>query len=114
FKIQIEPGTASKAIIGNVNVINRGGRGTADSSIQLSYTLGADATTSVRILGANGREVMTLSRGRADRAGQNEVVWNLRDQANRAVAPGTYRAEILAEGADGERVRKITPIIVTR
>lgn len=114
FKIQIEPGTASKAIIGSVIVTNRGNRGTADSSVSLSYTLGSDATTSVRILGANGREVMTLSRGRADRAGQNEVVWNLRDQANRAVAPGTYRAEILAEGADGERVRKITPIIVTR
>lgn len=114
FKIQIEPGTASKAIIGNVTVVPLGRVGEANSSIKLSYTLGSDATTSVRILGANGREVMALSRGRADRAGQNDVVWNLRDQANRAVAPGTYRAEILAEGADGERVRRITPIIVTR
>jgi hypothetical protein len=57
---------------------------------------------------------MILSAGRADKAGQNEVVWNLRDQANRSVAPGTYRAEIVAEGNEGERVRKITPIIVTR
>ena len=114
FKVQIEPGTVSKAIIGNVIVTGNGGRATGNSSIRLNYTLGSDATTTVRILSSNGREVMVLGSGRADKAGQNEVVWNLHDQANRAVAPGTYRAEIVAEGADGERVRKITPIIVTR
>ena len=116
FKIQIEPGTISKAIIGTViaTPVGRTGGGTAMTSIRLNYTLGSDATTTVRILSPNGREVMVIGSGRADKAGQNEVVWNLRDQANRAVAPGTYRAEIVAEGADGERVRKITPIIVTR
>jgi hypothetical protein len=57
---------------------------------------------------------MTISRGRADKAGQNEVVWNLMDQANRAQPPGTYRAEIVAEGQDGERVRKIVPIVISR
>ena len=111
FKIQIEPGTVSKAIIGNV-VVSGNTRGSG--SVRLNYTLGSDATTTVRILSSNGREVMVLGSGRADKAGQNEVVWNLHDQANRAVAPGTYRAEIVAEGADGERVRKITPIIVVR
>ena len=113
FKIQIEPGIVSKAIIGAVVAIPTG-RLSGMTSIRLNYTLGSDATTTVRILSPNGREVMILGSGRADKAGQNEVVWNLRDQANRSVAPGTYRAEIVAEGADGERVRKITPIIVTR
>ncbi|MEI8281148.1 MAG: FlgD immunoglobulin-like domain containing protein [Armatimonadota bacterium] len=112
FKIQLEPGTVSKAIIGSV-VVTQTGRAQG-ASIRLNYTLGSDATTTVRILSSNGREVMVVGSGRADKAGQNEVVWNLRDQANRAVAPGTYRAEIVAEGADGERVRKITPIIVIR
>ena len=115
FKIQIEPGTVAKAVIGAVNVVPIGrGTGTAMTSVRLNYTLGSDATTTVRILSSNGREVMIIGSGRADKAGQNEVVWNLRDQANRSVAPGTYRAEIVAEGQDGERVRKITPIIVTR
>ena len=36
------------------------------------------------------------------------------DNANRAVAPGTYRVEILAETPDGERVRKIVPVNVIR
>lgn len=113
FKIQIEPGTVSKAIIGNVTAIATN-RGTQMTSIRMNYTLGSDATTTVRVLGPSGKEVMTLSAGRADKAGQNEVVWNLRDQANRSVAPGTYRVEIVAEGQEGERVRKITPIVVTR
>ena len=114
FKIQVETGTVSRAVIGNV-VVTRNSRGTGgDSSVRLTYSLASDATTTVRILKANGSEVMTVSRGRADKAGQNEVVWNLMDQANRAMPPGTYRAEIVAEGQDGERVRKIVPIVINR
>ncbi len=114
FKVQIQPGTISKAIIGAVVVSNTGRATDGTAAIKMNYTLSSDATTSIRILGATGAQVAILSSGRADKAGQNEVVWNLHDTANRAVAPGTYRAEIVAEGADGERVRKITPIIVTR
>ncbi|MEI7575460.1 MAG: FlgD immunoglobulin-like domain containing protein [Armatimonadota bacterium] len=114
FKIQVETGAVSRAVIGNV-VVTRNSRSTGgDASIRLTYSLAADATTTVRILKANGSEVMTISRGRADKAGQNEVVWNLMDQANRAQPPGTYRAEIVAEGQDGERVRKIVPIVISR
>ena len=115
FKIQIEPGTVSKAMIGVVNVTSNGGRATGlPQSIRLNYSLGATATTTIRILSPSGQQVMILASGRADNVGQNEVVWNLRDQANRSVAPGTYRAEIVVEGADGERVRKVTPVVVTR
>lgn len=112
FKIQIEPSTVSKAMIGAITVV--GDTKAPGAAVRMSYTLTSDATTTVRILGNTGKQVAVLASGRADKAGQNEVVWNLRDQANRAVAPGTYRAEIVVEGADGERVRKITPIIVSR
>ncbi|MBS1709300.1 MAG: hypothetical protein JSS65_11360, partial [Armatimonadetes bacterium] len=60
------------------------------------------------------KEVYTVSRGRADGTGQNAVTWMLRDSANRAVAPGTYKVEILAETPSGERVRKIVPVNVIR
>jgi 2-keto-3-deoxy-6-phosphogluconate aldolase len=42
------------------------------------------------------------------------VVWNLRDSANRAVAPGSYTVEILAESESGERVRKFFPVNIVR
>jgi hypothetical protein len=115
FKIQLEPGVSVAPVIGSISVNRSGGRANGgDSSVRLTYTLSADVTTSVRILSATGREVATLTRGRADKAGQNEVVWNLRDQAQRSVAPGTYRAEIVAEGNDGERTRKMHPFVIVR
>jgi hypothetical protein len=80
----------------------------------ISYALSADALVSVRVLSGSGKEVFTVSRGRADNAGENQVIWNLRDNANRAVAPGAYRVEILAETPNGERVRKIVPVNVIR
>lgn len=112
FKISAEPGGVSRALIGNVTV-GRDGRARSSAYV-INYTLSGDATTTVRILGAGGKEVYTATRGRADRAGQNSALWALRDNANRAVAPGTYRVEITAETSDGERVRKIVPINVIR
>jgi hypothetical protein len=114
FTIQSQPATASRAIIGNV-VVSQPGRGRdRNAPFTISYTLSADATTTIRILGAGGREVYTATRGRADTVGENSATWALRDNANRAVAPGIYRVEITAETTDGERVRKIVPVTVIR
>lgn len=112
IKVQAEPGTVSRAVIGNV-VVSRPGRDRT-APFTINYTLSASATTTVRILGAGGKEIFTATRGRADRAGENTVSWAMRDNANRAVAPGAYRVEIVAETGDGERVRKIVPINVVR
>lgn len=112
FKVEAEPGGVSRAVIGNVT-IGRAGRD-RNAAFTISYTLSADATTTVRILGSGGKEVFTATRGRADRVGENTATWTMRDNANRAVAPGTYRVEITAETTDGERVRKIVPINVVR
>ena len=112
FKVQVETGAVSRAVIGNV-VVARPGR-SGNSPFTINYTLSSDATTSVRILSGAGKEIFTVTRGRADRAGENTVTWALRDNANVAVAPGTYRVEILAETEGGERVRKIIPINVIR
>ena len=112
FKVQADPGAPGRAVIGNVVVARPGRDGNAPFTI--NYTLSTDATTSVRILAGSGKEIFTVSRGRADRVGVNTVTWALRDNANVAVAPGAYRVEILAETANGERVRRFVPINVVR
>ncbi len=112
FKLQLEPGGASKAVIGNV-IVSRPTRD-RNAPFTISYALSSEATTSIRILSGTGKEVFTVSRGRADRVGENTAVWAMRDNANRAVAPGSYRVEILAETPSGERVRKIVPVNVVR
>jgi hypothetical protein len=110
--IQMEPGVPGRAVIVDA-VVTRPTRD-ARAPFTISYSLSAQATTTIRILGGAGKEVYTVTRGRADRVGENTATWTMRDNANRAVAPGTYQVEILAETVNGERVRKIVPINVVR
>ncbi len=112
LKVQMEPSSAAKPTIGNVTLT----RPTRDvrAPFTISYSLSTAATTSIRILGTGGKEVYTVSRGRADNAGENNATWTMRDNANRAVAPGVYQVEILAETQAGDRVRKIVPVNVVR
>lgn len=112
FTLTVEPGGSSKPVIGNV-LVRPAGRD-ANSPVVVNYALSADALVTVRILSSTGKEVYTVTRGRSDSAGENSVTWTLRDNANRAVAPGTYRVEILAETPSGERVRKMVPVNVVR
>lgn len=112
FTIDATVGGVQNAVIGNV-IATRPSRDPL-APFTINYTLSADATTTVRILSSRGREVFTASRGRSDRAGENTVTWTLRDNANRLVAPGSYRVEVVAETASGERVRKIIPVNVVR
>lgn len=112
FTLLMEPGGATRAVIGNV-VVTRPSKDKA-APFTINYNLSSDASTTIRILSGTGKEVFSVSRGRADSAGSNTATWAMRDNANRAVAPGTYRVEILAETVNGERVRKIVPINVVR
>lgn len=112
FTIIVEPGGSNKPVIGNVLVTPAGRSG--NSPVVINYALSADALVTVRVLSATGKEVFTVTRGRADSAGENQITWTLRDNANRAVAPGTYQVEILAETPNGERVRKLVPVNVIR
>lgn len=112
FIVKLEPGTAGRAVIGNV-LVTRPGRDPR-APFTIAYSLSAQATTTIRVLSGTGREVYTVTRGRSDNAGENTAVWTMRDNANRAVAPGAYRVEILAETDTGERVRKIVPVNVVR
>jgi len=112
FTLSMEPGGSTRPVIGNV-LVTRPTRD-ANAPVTISYALSADALVTVRVLSNTGKEIFTVTRGRSDSAGENSATWMLRDSANRAVAPGTYRIEILAETPSGERVRKIVPVNVIR
>lgn len=112
FTIQVEPSGNSRPTIGNV-IVQPSSREN-NSPMVINYSLSADALVTVRILSSTGKEVYMVTRSRADNAGENSATWTLKDNANRAVAPGTYKVEILAETPNGERVRKIVPVNVIR
>jgi hypothetical protein len=112
FTLQVQPGTAQRALISNV-LITRPSRD-RNAAFSINYSLTAAATTSIRILSASNSEVYTISSGRAENGGNSSVTWNLRDNANRNVAPGAYRVEIVAESTDGTRQRAFAILNVTR
>lgn len=114
LKLTMEPGGSTRPVIGNVLVSRSGDAKSANAPVTVSYALSADATVTVRVLSNLNKEVYTITRGRSDTAGQNTATWPMRDNANRTVAPGLYHVEILAETPNGERVRRIVPINVTR
>jgi len=111
FLLEAEPGAPARPVIGSI-VATRSGK-SANAPMTINYSLSGDASTTVRIL-SGGREVYGLSRDRQSKAGENTLVWNLRDNANRSVAPGPYLIEITAESESGERVRKLYPVTVIR
>ena len=111
FLLEAVPGAPARPVIGSI-VATRSGK-TANAPMTINYTLAGDASTTVRIL-SGGREIYGLSRDRQSKAGENSLVWNLRDNANRSVAPGPYMIEITAESETGERVRKLYPVTVIR
>ncbi|MER3466269.1 MAG: hypothetical protein C4340_03750, partial [Armatimonadota bacterium] len=85
-----------------------------NSPVTIQYSVSTSANVTVRILSPAGREVYTALRGRSEDAGTNSVVWNKRDNNGRAVAPGSYIVEILAETLEGQRARVTRPVIVIR
>lgn len=112
LKVEVSTGTLGAATIGNV-IVTRPSR-SPNAPFTIMYNLASAATTSVRILAASGQTVFNVTAGRADAMGTNSVSWDLKDNANRNVAPGVYRVEITADTANGQRVRKIVTINVVR
>ncbi len=112
FEVSIEAGAVSRPVIGSVLISSSTRDRTGPVTIQ--YALSAGAEVSVRILNTAGREVYTITRGRSENAGVNTVSWSKRTNSGRAVAPGNYIVEIIAETPEGARVRGTRPVIVVR
>jgi flagellar hook assembly protein FlgD len=110
--VTVEPGTAARPVIGGVQIVSDSRD--VNSAVTIQYSISTSAQVTVRILSPSGQEVYTALRGRSSDAGSNSVVWNKRDNNGRAVAPGNYIVEILAETADGQRARVTRPVIVVR
>jgi hypothetical protein len=112
FQVQLQPQTPGRATIGNV-ILTRTTRAPG-SPVAIQYTLGVGATTSIQVLNAAGTLVSTIVSGRSDQSGPNSATWNLKDNANRSVAPGVYRIMIQASTADGNTATKVQTVNVTR
>ncbi len=109
LKVIAEPAGSSALRINSVRVgRNRGG------SVQLSYNLSDNATCSVRVMGANGSVVSTLTAAGSASRGVNTVTWNGQDANGINVPAGAYLMEISASTEDGQTAKTVQPVIMTR
>ena len=111
LQLTVERAARTGALITNLSV-SSAGRGA--NSVSISYVLADNAQTTIQILGADGRPVANLHRGRAATRGVNTVAWNLRDDQGRAVPPGTYQVQVEARTEDGQVARATRPLVLTR
>jgi len=79
----------------------------------ISYQLSDVAQVEVSIM-ANGRLVRRLANGITRSAGVQQVTWDGRDSNGVALPAGAYMAEIKASSSDGQVVRTMLPIVLTR
>ncbi len=111
FKVIATPSGAAKLVVTAVIVSSSNSRG--GSSFVVRYSLNKDAQVSVAVLSATGKRIATIADG-GRAVGANTATWNGRDGAGIAQAPGVYMAEITATSSNGERVRVVSPIVLTR
>ncbi|MEP0767131.1 MAG: S8 family serine peptidase [Fimbriimonadia bacterium] len=111
FKVVATPASAAKLMVTGLGVTSSKGRGSV--SYTVVYSLNREAHVSVSILSQTGKQVAVLSSG-SRAAGANQAVWNGRDQAGISVPPGVYLAQVTATGSNGEQVRVVSPVVLTR
>jgi hypothetical protein len=84
------------------------------AGVELAYTLSAEAAVNATVVNIAGRPVRSLARDRAQAAGANALLWNLRDDGGSLAPNGTYLLRLEAYGPDGQRVSRLQSLQVLR
>jgi hypothetical protein len=83
-------------------------------SMQIAFSLSADAAVSVRILNIAGRPIRDLVLDEPQTAGRSTLLWNLRSATGAPVPSGAYLVELTARSEDGQVARGIGRTWVNR
>ena len=84
------------------------------AGVGIVYTLTADAQVSARMLNIAGRPVRSLVSDRAQPAGQNSLVWNLRSDQDCVVPGGMYLLEMSLATPEGQATKMVRSVMVGR
>jgi len=89
-----------------------GGRST-NGRYTISFNLSTSAQVEANVLSA-GKLVRRLTSGASRSAGIQQITWDGRDANGIALPAGSYMVEVKAVSADGQVVRSMVPITLTR
>ena len=119
-QIVAEPITRGSGVqITSFNVLTAGDatRATRSANIQFTLTRAASQMT-INILSGSGRLVRTLNnlstRDVSGGVATGTALWDLKNQQGTSVAAGQYNVELQVQTEDGQRVRRVQPLVITR
>lgn len=87
---------------------------TKGAGVMLTYNVTKACAVSIRLLNLAGRTVKTLAAGKAVTAGVQTQLWNLTSDNGTNIPAGSYLLQIDAATEDGQQVRGLTQVRVTR
>ena len=82
--------------------------------LEMPYTLSAPAAVSGQIMNIAGRTVRHVASNSLQPAGQNRLIWNLRNTADRRVPDGMYLVKLVARSPEGQQVTALRTVNITR
>ena len=112
FRIVPEMRGAAALRIFNVTAVPS--RGVGPRTIEIAFTLSANAELSAEIRSGDGRVLRHLTAGRAAPAGTGRLLWDLRSDGGISVPAGVYVLQITARTSNGQAARAVQPILVVR
>ena len=93
------------------------GRDTRSANIHFTLTRSA-AQMTINVLNGRGQVVRKLTnlstRDAEGGLSTGSALWDLKNQQGTAVAAGQYNVELQVQTEDGQRVRKVQPLVITR
>jgi methionine-rich copper-binding protein CopC len=109
FRVEMTP---QSGLLRLTQVRVSGGR-SAGGRYTISFHLSANAQVEVNVLSA-GKPVRRLASGATRSAGIQQLTWDGRDANGIALPAGNYLVEVKATGVDGQVVRSVAPVTLTR
>ena len=113
FSLQMTRAGKLKLQVSDLVAHNSGGVSGRAAGVVVSYRISSEADVQVNIL-RNGQRIRTLTPSVHRAAGVTDTPWDMRDDKGVTVAGDAYTVEVRATDADGNIVRRVSPLLVTR
>lgn len=109
FQIEVDPSPWARLQVNNIMQI--AGRA---SGMTISYDLSSQASVDVEVRSLAGQTVKVIARGAGAAAGTNLFTWDGTDMSGRMMPSGPYLCSISAVTEEGQAVKGMRTVILTR
>ncbi len=109
FAVSVKPAQQAGVLVSNFSAVPLRGGGA-----ELTFSLSADAAVSIEVVNVAGRLVQRIREGLEVEAGRHMAAWSGRSLSGTALPNGLYLCVLTAKAPDGQQVRRVCPLAVSR